>query len=374
MHGDISVKPIKEFSIDHERKKCARKTERGNVYDTEEDARIAVRALETKARYRINLSYWQCIVCGKFHTGKTPYSETGPNQGYIAPHRQPLRYYGSKWNIAPWLEEQYPAHYCFAVPYGGGTSEIFRKSPSRLEIYNDMDLAVVTFFRVLRDRPDELIRAISLTPFSRAELEDACETLRNLHSWFPWFARLFSSKIREYELEVARQFFVKSRIGRSGNTSAWNSSFKGEYKPTRDKHSIEEWNEEDYLWAAAARLKKVQIERMPALHFIKKYDAPNTLFYLDPPYVHSTRYTNWTSAYEHEMTDEDHEKLAEVLYGIEGMAIISGYDGPLYKRLFEDQGWLKRSTAARDVQNQKKTETIWINPAAANRQRQLSMF
>ena len=38
---------------------------------------------------------------------------------------------------------------------------------------NDLDASLVTFFRVLRDQPDELTRLCSLTPYSRSEFAAA---------------------------------------------------------------------------------------------------------------------------------------------------------------------------------------------------------
>ena len=51
---------------------------------------------------------------------------------------------------------------------------LLNRPPSPIETYNDLDGEVVNFFRVLRDQPDELIRRIALTPFSREELRVAC--------------------------------------------------------------------------------------------------------------------------------------------------------------------------------------------------------
>ena len=81
----------------------------------------------------------------------------------------------------------------------------------------------------------------------------------------------------------------------------------------------------------AQRLQRVQIENAPALDVIARYDTPETVFYLDPPYVHSAR--GDSSAYEFEMTDDDHAELAAVLSSIRGRAVLSGYRTPLYDEL-----------------------------------------
>jgi DNA adenine methylase len=276
------------------------------------------------------------------------------------PRKQIVRYYGSKWRIGPWIASHHPPHYCYVSGCGGGANDIFTKHPSKLEVYNDLSLGVVTFFKVLRERPDELIRAIQFTPYARYEADIANQAVKNKWEGLD-------------ELEIARLFYVRGKQTRSGNTSAWNSSFRGEYKPTRDRHYIEDWQDVDHIWAAAERLKKVQIENMDVLKLIKKYDAPTTLFYIDPPYPLDTRSTNWCNAYEFEWGDDKHRKLAEMLNKIKGMAIISSYPNDLYEELFTEQGWRMETVRTRDNQNNYRIEAIWLNPLTQKQCIQMSL-
>lgn len=55
----------------------------------------------------------------------------------------------------------------------------------------------------------------------------------------------------------------------------------------------------------AERLLRIQIENRPACDVIRLYDLSKTLFYCDPPYVHSTR--GDSKAYGYEMTDNQHQ-------------------------------------------------------------------
>ena len=85
--------------------------------------------------------------------------------------RPALRYHGGKWNLASWIISHFPVHECYVEPFGGAASVLLQKSRSPLEVYNDLDGRVVSFFSVLRERPDELARLLSLTPYARAEYE-----------------------------------------------------------------------------------------------------------------------------------------------------------------------------------------------------------
>jgi site-specific DNA-adenine methylase len=77
---------------------------------------------------------------------------------------------GGKWRIAPWIIDTFPPHRCYCEPFAGGASVLLQKPPAKFEVLNDLNQDVVRFFRVLRERPDELLRALDLTPYSRAEL------------------------------------------------------------------------------------------------------------------------------------------------------------------------------------------------------------
>lgn len=88
----------------------------------------------------------------------------------IEQRRPVLRYFGSKWRLAPWIISHFPKHHGYVEPFGGGCNLLLRKPPSKVEVYNDLDGDVVNFFRVLREKMPELLRAIELTPYSRQEM------------------------------------------------------------------------------------------------------------------------------------------------------------------------------------------------------------
>jgi DNA adenine methylase len=82
-------------------------------------------------------------------------------------------WYGGKFSHLDWLLPLLPECHHYCEPFGGSAAVLLNREPSPVETYNDIDGDVVNFFRVLRDRPDELIRAIALTPFSREEFYKA---------------------------------------------------------------------------------------------------------------------------------------------------------------------------------------------------------
>jgi DNA adenine methylase len=134
------------------------------------------------------------------------------------------------------------------------------------------------------------------------------------------------------------------------------------------------------LQAIASRMQGVLIECRPALQVIDRYDAPDALIYLDPPYVQNTRSDKRRGgqafhAYAFELSDDDHIALLDRARRATSMVVISGYASPLYDETL--RGWLRVTMETRADGALYRTEVLWINPkcaAALNRPRQESML
>jgi DNA adenine methylase len=111
----------------------------------------------------------------------------------------------------------------------------------------------------------------------------------------------------------------------------------------------------------AERLLRVQIENRPAIDCIELYDDDNTLFYCDPPYIHSTR--GDSKAYGYEMSDDDHKELAQVLNKAKGYVAVSNYDCPLMDELYPSDKWTKIIGPEKTIHSTKDTrsECLWVN-------------
>lgn len=261
-----------------------------------------------------------------------------------APITRPLmRYHGGKWSMAEWLISHFPPHRVYVEPYGGGAAVMLRKPPAALDVYNDLDGDVVNLFCVLREQPDALARAIELTPFALAELD-------------------LSYEPTDDPLERARRLYVRSWQGRSTSRGKWRVGWRRQTQ-TDKASALRDWQRpHDALYAAAARMRQVQIDQDDAIRCILRYDSPETLFYCDPPYPAETRGRWKTSAYQHEMATEDHERLADTLMGIKGMALVSGYECDLYARLYA--GWRRVQYETIADGGDTRTEVLWISPRA----------
>lgn len=262
-----------------------------------------------------------------------------------APTRPVLRYHGGKWKLAPWVISHFPAHSAYVEPFGGAASVLLRKSRVPTEVWNDLDGELVHLFSVLRDPASAklLARACELTPFARAEFD-------------------LSYQPTEDAVERARRFIVRSFFGYG--SKACVSSAKNGFRCLRigENSPAVDWSRyPDALASAAQRMRGVVIEQRPALDIIRRFDRPDTLFYVDPPYVQGLRNLE-QGIYRHEMTDDEHLELAACLREIKGMAVVSGYRCALYDELYV--GWRRVDCRAYADKASPRTESLWISPRA----------
>jgi len=256
-------------------------------------------------------------------------------------------WYGGKFSHLNWLLPLLPEAHHYCEPFAGSAAILLNRSPSPVETYNDIDGEVVNFFRILRTSREALVEAIGLTPFSREE----------------FYLALNTNGTSLTDLERARRFFVRARQARTGLAQTASLGRWANCKQTSRAGMsgvVSRWlGSVEALPEIAERLLRVQIENRPALDVIKLYDDPQTLFYCDPPYLHSTR--GDSKAYGYEMVDTDHDKLADVLNTVKGKVAISGYRNKVMDKLFK--GWRRFDAPEKHCHSikQVRQESLWMN-------------
>lgn len=251
--------------------------------------------------------------------------------------------------LAPWIIEHFPPHRIYTEAYGGAASVLMRKARAKLvEVYNDLDGEIVNLFRLLRD-PDTagaLAKLLEATPFAREEFDLSYE---------PCLGRL----------EQARRTVVRAFMGfGSDSASGTKTGFRANGN-RQSAHPAKDWS--NYPAAVSTfceRLRGVVVEHRPALEVLLQQDGPDTLHYCDPPYLPETRKESMIrtgKAYRHELTDDDHRRLAEVLHAAQGMVVLSGYPSPMYDDLYGDWHTVERKALADG--GSERLEVLWINAA-----------
>lgn len=260
--------------------------------------------------------------------------------------KPPFAYYGGKSGMAPLIASLLPPHRNYIEPFFGSGAVLFAKKPAVNEIVNDVDGSVVTFFRVLRERPDELEAVCALTPYARDEFTTADLAAGDLD-----------------ELELARRFWV--RVNQSFAKTAracggWSvTTARNQGTPTTVLSRIGRFA------ACAERLRRVTIENCDGADLIERMAHAETAVYVDCPYPSESRLS--TGDYRHDMgSEEDHRRLAKVLHATAAGVVLSGYPCPLYDELYD--GWWSidvattaHSSNLRGPGRSGRIERIWSN-------------
>jgi DNA adenine methylase len=250
-------------------------------------------------------------------------------------------YYGGKSELVSKYIPMFPDHPIYVEPFGGSASILLNKPLATIEIYNDLEEGVYSFFHCLRNprSSKKLIEQLELTPYSRQE-HDVC-------------VGNYGGSVDA--IEKARRWYVASQ-------SSYSSILGSSFRTARTKPCANIWRRRiERLGPVIERLRRVTIENMDFEAVLKKYDTKNSFAFIDPPYVHSTR-NGGTSSYEHEMTDSDHRRLLSVVGSLKGLVMVCGYSSPAYAEALK--GWHVVDTFRRNAVGKSrihKIERIWMN-------------
>jgi DNA adenine methylase len=263
--------------------------------------------------------------------------------------RSPVVWLGGKMRLAKRIIDLMPEHERYIEVFGGGAAVLFAKPPSLQEVYNDVDSGLVNLFRVLRDgrKTRQLQRKLMRTPYSREE----------------WAAFRETAYEVEGDVEAAHRWFSVARMSFAGRWgSSWGFTVSGAHKGMA-KCVCTYREAGKLLTAATERMQGVIVEHDDWRKILTRFDGPEALFYLDPPYVPETRKGG---EYRHELTTDDHVELVERLLALKGKALLSGYRSPVYAPL-ERAGWKRIDwqvllLADKRAKREARTESLWTKP------------
>lgn len=262
--------------------------------------------------------------------------------------KSPITRLGGKSYLFSWLSGFIPPHRVYCEPFCGAAALLFGKTPSAVEVLNDIDSHLVTFFRVIREPETRqaLVDRLMFMPYSRALWQEIRtrwkqgiipgDSVQSAAEWFYLNRSTFSGDQRR------GGFAVPSITGRNPAQSYFNAV--------------------DGLEGIAGRMRGVTIENLDYQECIRRYDSPGTLFYCDPPYLNTEGYYG-----KGNFALQDHHALAKFLHDAKGNAMITHYQNGLDEELY--QGWnkytfesFKGSSKASSGESKPKTvEGLWTN-------------
>ena len=192
-------------------------------------------------------------------------------------------------------------------PYAGAFSVGLRKGRVAEEVYCDRNPAVVNFFQQLQQCPQALIAAIETSPRTRLEFQRCQQSEGDA-------------------LERARRYYLRCQMSYANGGGRWSGG------TSASRLQLVQRQSDGHLWAVAERLQGVVIEQGLALECLRRYDSPETLFYVDPTYVHRVRGSKDRRhrsvdaqprrQYAFELSDDDHRELAGVLGALQGAVVL----------------------------------------------------
>lgn len=252
-----------------------------------------------------------------------------------------VKYPGSKWSMAEWIISKFPDHHSYLEPFFGSGAVLFQKERSHIETINDLDGNVVNLFEWIQKDPEQLARAIYLTPYARDIYERA-------------FVERYTEKD---SFRRALNFYIRLMMGHGFRTTGEKVGWKNDVQGREGAYAARDWcTLPERLIQASERLRMVQIENRPAQEVIQRFNYPNVLIYADPPYLLSERHGK---QYRCEMSDADHIELLRLLKEHRGPVLISGYPSKLYDLELGD--WNRETKAVRNQLSAPRTEVLWTN-------------
>jgi len=275
-----------------------------------------------------------------------------------------LSYIGGKSKIGKWIVPFYDKDMETYLETFGGMFWCFfnmdlKEFPNLNKVvYNDFNPLNYNLFKCAQN-PNELLKAINSIDCQKFGVEQTPEIYRNQFVSFQ--SELFTKDITipEYDYETAAKYvYILTQVfsGSKPETSKFidlKGKYKSKYLTFRDKLMKPDWV--DHF------LKITDVENMDFSDVINKYDSPSTYIYLDPPYWKTENYYS-----NHDFDRNDHERLANVLHGVQGKFSLSYYDFDLLREWFpEDRySWVRKefakAAAAKKGEKQNMGEELLI--------------
>lgn len=262
--------------------------------------------------------------------------------------RPVVKTHGGKYYLKDFIIENFPNNYqelIYGEPMCAGASVFLNKEKSKEEIICDIDNKIISIYKSLKDEPKEFIDRLKKIKYKEKTFEEAKE----------------KTEFEDY-IDLGINEYILRRMSRGGlkKTFAWSNRERG-----GQPGEINAWMTMlEELPVIAERIQDTTILCINVFDFIKNWDEENTLIYLDPPYLPTTREKNSRKVYDYEMTEKDHVDLLKSVQNSRGKIIISGYASLLYKKYLKDWNCKKKKIvnhSSQEKTKQVKTEVVWTN-------------
>ena len=231
--------------------------------------------------------------------------------------KTPITYYGGKQRLAKFIVELIPEHRIYCEPFFGGGAVFFAKPKSYLEVINDTNDRLMTFYKVVQSDFEKLQTLIQLSLHS----ESAFNLARDI----------YYGKVPASDVELACSVWVLANFSQNSTFHGgwkWDNGASGSHSGVVARNKRDNFKDE-----LRERLKDVQISCRDALKCIDNRDTPETVFYLDPPYFNANQ--KHYSGYK----ETDMVNLLQRIENLEGKFILSNYNSDLLRDYIKKNSW-----------------------------------
>ena len=222
-------------------------------------------------------------------------------------HHQPIiPWIGGKRRLSKYILPLIPEHTCYVEPFAGAAANLFLKPASKVEVINDINLDLITLYRVVQNHLEEFIRQFKWSLSSR--------------KMFEWLQDTSPETLTD--IQRAARFFYLQKLSFGGKVSGQTFGTATTSPPRLNLLRLEE-----ELSQAHLRLSRITIEHLSWHKCFTKYDRPHTFFFADPPY--------WqTEGYGVDFGIEQYESLAAVMKTSQGRIMVTVNNHPEMLNIF----------------------------------------
>ncbi len=269
-----------------------------------------------------------------------------------------FNYYGGKHYVLKHLLPLIPPNEIYVEVFGGGASLLWNKEESKIEVYNDINPLLTNLFNIIKNSStfEEFKYKLQTIQYNRETFLKAREKVRSYlkniknNQKTIWNNSINQNK-NELSVDLAINFFTSIIMSYNGAGQYYSQGVKKIQKLENVKKQIDWFHH---------RLKNVVIENKSFEELIPIYDDKETFFYLDPPYLQSTR--RKISVYAFEMEKMQYRKLIDLLLNIKGKVILSCYYSSIFDILVKKDWKRKDFVVKSPVRKEgKSVETILFN-------------
>ena len=256
--------------------------------------------------------------------------------------KTPITYYGGKQGILKHIRPLIPSHSLYCEPFAGGAALFFDKEPATVNVINDLNAELITFYRVLAARPAEFCKEVMQTLHSREQHEQAWH-IYNHPSFFT-------------DVQRAWAVWVLSKQGFGGQLSSSFGFDKANGKRHKKVQNAKSIVENDEL---KSLLEMATIECDDAFKIIRRYDCPNAFHFIDPPYVGSCM-----GHYAGMFNEQNLEELLALCTALQGKFMLTMFPHERIRQYAEKYGWhihsIERTISACKAEHRRKQEEWMI--------------